>query len=65
MNGISDVKSLNGGNYLSRCEGSLDHNFQIWGILLWLATNVILFGRFKFQLLFGYFTKYTANINGM
>jgi hypothetical protein len=25
INGISDVKSLKCGNYLSRCEGSLDH----------------------------------------
>jgi hypothetical protein len=27
------------------------NDFEIWGILFWLATNVILFGRFKFQLL--------------
>jgi hypothetical protein len=30
------------------------NDFQIWGILSWLATNVILFGRFKFQLFLTY-----------
>jgi hypothetical protein len=29
MNGISDGKSLKGGNYHSRCEGSLDHETKI------------------------------------